>query len=88
MSVTYAVILKMGNRTTVPTAGRRWMVETMYELKPCPFCACGAKAYQTYDGKWQVECFVCHARSWWADTKEEAEAKWNKREKSWKDGET
>ena len=57
------------------------------ELKPCPFCACGAKAYQAYDGKWQVECFVCHARSWWADTKEEAEAKWNKREKSWKDGE-
>ena len=77
----------MGNRTTVPTAGRRWMVKTMDELKPCPFCACGAKAYQAYDGKWQVECFVCHARSWWADTKEEAEEKWNRRAEP-KDGET
>ena len=51
----------------------------MAELKPCPFCACGAKAYQAYDVRWQVECFVCHARSWWADTKEEAEEKWNRR---------
>ena len=54
----------------------------------CDYCNKEPEAYQTYDGKWQVECFVCHARSWWADTKEEAEAKWNKREKSWKDGET
>lgn len=51
----------------------------MSKLKRCPFCACGAKAYQAYDSKWQVECFVCHARSWWADTKEEAEEKWNRR---------
>lgn len=51
----------------------------MNTLKPCPFCACGAEAYQTYD-KWQVECYVCHARTWWADTKEEAEAMWNQRE--------
>ena len=64
---------------TVQIAARKWMGKTMDELKPCPFCACGAKAYQTYDGKWQVECFVCHARSWWADTKEEAEEKWNMR---------
>ena len=50
----------------------------MTELKPCPFCGCGAKAY-LFDGEWQVECFVCHARAWWADSKEEAEAKWNQR---------
>ena len=29
----------------------------MNKLKRCPFCACSAKAYQAYDGKWQVECF-------------------------------
>lgn len=59
----------------------------MSKLKRCPFCGCGAEVYQAYDGKWQVECFVCHARSWWADTKEEAEEKWNRRVEP-KDGET
>lgn len=58
---------------SVPTAARRWTeVQTMPELKPCPFCG-GAKlkidskrTFQ-YGGKRHcavtVRCMQCHARS-------------------------
>ena len=47
------------------------------KLKPCPFCGCLAKVYQTQDGYWQVECTVCYARGWRHKIKEMAIEKWN-----------
>lgn len=56
---------------------------TQRELKPCPFCGCGAnpmglQVNLVQEGR-QVGCWLCGARGPWCSDYKEATRRWNTR---------
>ncbi len=51
------------------------------QVKPCPFCGKKASVSLVLPAcRWQVECDNCLATTWDCRTKEDALARWNRRE--------
>ena len=63
---------------------RERTVQTMSELKPCPFCGAKSKGdmvatHRNEGGYWQVFCFSCGASTTWFHIEVKAKMAWNRR---------
>ena len=51
------------------------------ELMPCPLCGGSGKIYESYDGKYYVQCRKCGFTTGDAPDSQAAQATWNRRPK-------